>query len=138
MHGQTSFNHYEPSYFAVFLAKTSTSPPAREIGTKVARNVANISRHWREVARTTNRVSAKTLNVLFRSPPPQATFVQPKYQAKAHTRGGVPAKICIPARENLSRRSRNALQPMPPPRVSFFAPHPSCISYESGAGRGVI
>lgn len=43
-----------------------------------------------------------------------------KYQSKAHTRGGVPAKICIPARES-SRRCRNALQPMPPPRVSFFA-----------------
>ena len=55
---------------------------------------------------------------------------------KAHTRGGVPAKICIPARENLSRSSRNALQPMPPPRVSFFALNrilriPPCPSAET-------
>ncbi len=38
---------------------------------------------------------------------------------KAHTRGGVPAKICNPASESYLRRGRNTLQPMPPPRVSF-------------------
>ena len=50
-----------------------------------------------------------------------------RLSSEAHTRGGVPAKICIPARES-SRSSRNALQPMPSPRVSFFWPAYSAIA----------
>src|SRR3954451_16921266 len=79
------------------------------------------SRHWRGIRLGQYRALAIKIKRAFETPPCRAKFVQLKFEAKAHTRGGVPAKICIPARENLSRSSRNALHPMPPPRVSFFA-----------------